>query len=829
MATITSTIKLVDQMTPTLNKISKAIDRVNDKSKKIGSAKTWSGFNTGVHTATKSTHSLYYALRRVVFILGTLRGLQGLATITDTMISANARIDNINDGLYKTSDYLTMIYQAAQRSRGSFMGIAQSVGKLGTVAGDAFDSVSEMIAFTELMNKLFVISGASATESSNAMYQLTQAMAAGRLQGDEMRSILENAPLLAQKLADYLGVTKGEIKELGADGVITADIIKNALFGAADEIEKKFNKMPKTIGQVWTEIKNYALNSFRPVIERVQQFINSPIFEKFKNRIFAIIDAISNALLRLFAAFETPRVQTALDKVYTAMQTLWGIVVDVATVVANAAIWIADNWSWLSQIIYGGVAAILLYKAVMLVVAAAHIVSQAAMAVASWVSALIAGQAWAWVILIIIALIATIFLVVAAWNYFTDSTVSATGIILGAVAFVIASIVDLFVFLWDVFLSVCEIGVYLAKLLSRVFVDLLKIGALLIHNCVVFIGNLVSAILGAIVQFGENVVGVFSWIKACAGVFGGNLYQLILNLCSKLPEPFVNFGNKVIDVFNWIIGKFNQMCDFLTFTIPGLTIMGNKLWDDIEVKVLGSGLKELDKIPTTPVGNLTAGMTAMPSIGDYVNWGSVGDAWSDGMDTFDYESFSDYIDASYYDSIWNDLTSSLGNIWDSGQYTNPIDAFKDWYSKGESLENGVAGLVDGIGGLLQGLFGGDGGKTNGNGVGRFDKPLPDSLEDLLGGSSGIPDKLGAIADNTGNSAGSAGNIEDTLDLAEEELELLRKLAEQEVINRFTTAEIHVDMTNNNNISSGMDLDGIVTHLSTKLYEELGVVASGVHY
>ena len=325
MATITSTIKLVDQMTPTLNKISKAIDRVNGQSKAMGNVKTWNGFNNGVRTATKSTHSLYNAIRRTVFILGTLRGLQGFATVADTMMNANARINNITGDLAKTQYYLDAIYASAQRSRGRFTDMANSVGKLGTIARDAFGSVEEMIAFTELMNKLFVLSGASAAESSNAMYQLTQAMAAGKLQGDEMRSILENAPMLAQKIADKLGVTTGELKKLGAEGEITADIIKESLFDSADDIEEKFKNMPKTIGQTWTEICNYALNAFRPVISAVQNFINSPVFEKFKNKLFAIITTIANGVIRLFELFETPRIQNAISKICAAFGVLWDI------------------------------------------------------------------------------------------------------------------------------------------------------------------------------------------------------------------------------------------------------------------------------------------------------------------------------------------------------------------------------------------------------------------------------------------------------------------------------------------------------------------------
>lgn len=921
MATITSTIKLVDQMTPTLNKISKAVDRVNARSKAIGNGSVWNGFTAGAQRATKSTHNLYNALRRAVFLIGTLRGLRGLTELADTMMSATARINNVNDGLYTTSQYLDIIYSAAQRSRGSFVDMANSVGKLGTIAGDAFGSVNEMIAFTELMNKLFVISGASAAEASNAMYQLTQAMAAGKLQGDEMRSIMENAPLLAQKIADKIGVTKGEVKELGAEGKITADIIKEALFDAADDIEAKFANMPKTIGQTWTEIKNHAINSFRPVITAIQNFINSPMFESFKNRLFSIITSISNAVIRLFELMETPRIQNAISKICTAFSTLWDIAVSVGTMMVNLAIWISDNWSWIGQIVYAVITAVLLYKAVMLATAAKVIIANIAQGVSAWTAALAAGQAWAWVILIIGLAVAAIYLVVAAWNYFTGQTVSATGIIFGAVAFVVACIADLFVFLWDVFMSIVNIVISAGKLIVEVFKNLGQVVTAFIGNLVILLIAVIQSIGTIIVTVGNNIIATFAWLGEYLGVWAANISigmnQLTQNLpmyweyfkasvvakfweivvsggeafnnllvgCSNVAKamvkPFENFANAVIDLINGIIRGWNSMVSSLSFTVPGVTVFGKKLWDDTTVKPLGNHISELGKVSWTnwsdPSGINLGGaksnlqnaingqkVTSVTPINwsffatpEYtVDWSNTGTSLKEMWSGIEWMDFG--VD---FGGIWDELKSSLSKTWDSSQYFNPVDAYKNWYDKGSSLENGITGLIEGIGGLLDGLFGK--GSALGNGLSTQDainekllmnewannngyqgsggsspingKKLPVSLKDLIGGygsggsGKGISDALDAIKKSSGSTAGSTASIEDELDLAEDELELLRKLAEQEIINRFTTAEIKVDMTNNNNINSKMDLDGIVTHLSNKLYEELGVVANGVHY
>lgn len=175
----------------------------------------------------------------------------------------------INDGLQSTAELQDMIAASANRARSSYQSTAEAVSKLGVLAGNAFSGNEEMIAFTELMNKNFVIGGSSIQEQTAAMYQLTQAMAAGRLQGDEFRSIMENAPLLAQAIADYMGKPMGELKEMSKEGLITAEVIKGAMFASANEINDRFAQMPMTFGQVGTILKNTLLQTFEPVIQAI--------------------------------------------------------------------------------------------------------------------------------------------------------------------------------------------------------------------------------------------------------------------------------------------------------------------------------------------------------------------------------------------------------------------------------------------------------------------------------------------------------------------------------------------------------------------------------
>ena len=214
-----------------------------------------------------------------------LRGLKGGINAVDTYASNSARLGLITKNLEEQKQLQIDIYKAAQRSRGSYNDMVDVTAKLGLLAGDAFKDNKELVKFTELMNKSFKISGASATEQQAAMYQLTQAMASGRLQGDEFRSIIENAPMLANAIGEYTGVGSEGLKKLSSDGAISADVIKNSLFIAAQDIETKYAELPKTFNDYWTEIKNSAVMNASLLMEDINMAINTEGFQNFVNNI----------------------------------------------------------------------------------------------------------------------------------------------------------------------------------------------------------------------------------------------------------------------------------------------------------------------------------------------------------------------------------------------------------------------------------------------------------------------------------------------------------------------------------------------------------------
>lgn len=237
-------------------------------------------------------------------IAGAAVGITAVATATKEAVKAGAelsdkyalikaRINMINDGTQSTAEIMDKVYAAAERTRGSYLDMAGSVGRLGILAKDAFSSNDETIAFVEQMNKQFKIGGASIEEQTSAMYQLTQAMAAGKLQGDEFRSIMENAPLLAQAISQEMGLPMGQLKEMSSQGLITADVIKNAMFNSADETNAKFAELPMTFAEVGNSIQNQAIQAFQPVLESLTQMTAGSEFKEALNGIGVVFQGLA--------------------------------------------------------------------------------------------------------------------------------------------------------------------------------------------------------------------------------------------------------------------------------------------------------------------------------------------------------------------------------------------------------------------------------------------------------------------------------------------------------------------------------------------------------
>lgn len=273
-----------------LNQIEQSARSVNQETKKMPS-----NFNN----ATSSANGLLSKIKQVAVAAGGIAIVSKTVDLSDQVSSNRARLELIVDDNGSVEDLENKIFAMANRTRSLYLDTASVVSKLGILAGDNFKGTDEIIAFTELMNKNFAIGGASIQEQTSAMYQLTQAMAAGKLQGDEFRSIMENAPLLAEAIANYTGKSKGELKELSSQGVITSDIIKNAMFSAADQINDRFNKMPMTWSQVWSKVKNSTIKALDPVLKKVNQLANNQQVQKMFNMLVNGATLAAQAILGL--------------------------------------------------------------------------------------------------------------------------------------------------------------------------------------------------------------------------------------------------------------------------------------------------------------------------------------------------------------------------------------------------------------------------------------------------------------------------------------------------------------------------------------------------
>lgn len=262
----------------------------------------------------------------------------------DQMTQLRARINLINDGTQTTTEIMDKVYAAAQRSRGGYVEMADSVAKLNMLAKDAFGSNDEAIMFVEQLNKQFKISGASVQESTAAMYQLTQAMASGKLQGDEFRSIMENAPMLAQSIAQEMGMTVGQLREMSSQGLITADVIKNALLNSAEETNAKFAEIPMTFAEIGQQLANEALQAFQPVLAELSSITASSDFQAIVEGIgisFRVMAAEAKVVIAtLKASFSALSVvvRTVASAIKSAFSVIIGMGNQVKPVIAGVAV-----------------------------------------------------------------------------------------------------------------------------------------------------------------------------------------------------------------------------------------------------------------------------------------------------------------------------------------------------------------------------------------------------------------------------------------------------------------------------------------------------------
>ena len=270
--------------------------------------------------------------------------MSGLIKSGDDYIQTMARLKTIEDGSKTGQELQDSIMAAAQRSRTGFGIMADSVAKLRSQAGEAFKSNDEAIAFAEQLNKLYKIGGASLEQQKAGTLQITQALASGVLRGDEFNSMMENAPLVAQKLARHLGVSVGQLRGMAKDGQLTGDILKSALLGSAVETNAEFAKMPMTFADMMTQVGNVASYAFQPLIQAWQEFINSTAGQNFMAGLETAMFAIGQIAMWLFNLFVAgwDWVTEHANFVITAFEIL--ATVGVIAGLAVAAAWAIANW-----------------------------------------------------------------------------------------------------------------------------------------------------------------------------------------------------------------------------------------------------------------------------------------------------------------------------------------------------------------------------------------------------------------------------------------------------------------------------------------------------
>lgn len=474
-------------------------------------------FNTALSQGVNKADSLYGKIKSFIGLYAGIQTLKVGLDTSDNISQIMARLNLMNDGKQTTDQLQQAIFQSAKNSRAGFLDTANVVSKLGILAPQAFNSNMETVKFSELMAKSFKVGGASTQEQTSGMYQLTQAMASGKLQGDEFRSIMENAPLLAQAISKYTGKSMGDLKDMSKDGLITSDVIKNAVFAMSDEINTKFNSIPMTFGDVVNKIKSNAVNSFMGISSTMSNIFNSQRFQGFIDGVSSVIDKAFTMINWLIKGISA--VGTVLYEIWGPIQPILVTVLGLLTTYKLIMGFIA-----LKTAIATGITTIynlaLLAKQTML--GAVSVALAKATAAQTGLNIAILTCPITWIISGIALVIAAIYGIVVVFNKITGKAVSATGIIVGVFYWMGGLIYNIIASTWNklaqTFVSIYNLGVSIAEFFANVFKHPIRAVAHLFANFINFLIDKVK-FLGSVIDTicGTNVVGKLENVQTAIG------------------------------------------------------------------------------------------------------------------------------------------------------------------------------------------------------------------------------------------------------------------------------------------------------------------------
>lgn len=686
------------------------------------------------------------------FIIGSIFGdmifnaIEEIASIPSKLIKASdaysgimAKLNLVADGQEQAIALNEQIYQSALRARGPYDVMADSVSKIAMTAKEAFPDPRTVVPFMENIQKLFNIGGTDIERQKDALLQLTQALGSGKLQGDELRSIAEAAPLIEKYIADYMGVSMGEIKQLGADGEITAEIIKNAILGATDEINKQFETIPMKWEDIWTNIQSRISHAFQPVYVEINKLANSSLVKSFANNLVAAATIGANAINGLINNIKW--LNNEFDNFYNKNK----FAIDTIMVGFGGAISVLG--------LYGiALASITTKTAILGVISKVGYVLQfiayvptaikliRTLGIVQTLTAMSAAEMWGAIFLPIGAVVAGVYILTDGFNNlgvvieYTFSILlgmlTSAGIALsGYIAYLavyngLQLLATAYTFAYNTALVVTNTSLSIAYARTMAVgiaqramavASLLASGAMAILNAVIS-RNPIPILIGLIVA----VVGAFiGWQIASNG-----LRNTLANVFGEIAEFVANSINFMIEKINGLISAFNAVKSTVN-------------------EIFGTNLSATSEIT----------YRANP---------------------LEYKSGARQLAYNVYDTITNPF-ENLGvfNGIDNVPYTTPAE------------------------------------------IGN----IP-SYEDLAGKDD--------TAKNTKDTADNTKKIAEAMDIMDEDLKFMRDIAEQEVINKYTTAKIEINMENINNISKDVDFDGIITHIGEQIAEATANGAEAVH-
>ncbi len=656
-------------------------------------------------------------------------GMEKAIGFSDDITQAMSKLQSMNDGAQTTQQLFDMISASSKETHSSVLSNVDAIAAMAANAGDAFVSNEELIAFMEQANKQFAIGGMSAEDQQNALEQLGQAMSAGTLYGEELNSILNVMPNIAGAIEQSMGWAEGSLESYAEQGMVTADVVKAAMFQMAGQTNEAFGSIPVTFSQILGDIQNAALIAFQPVLQRLNEIANSEAFQSLVDtaiqglEMIANSEALQNFVSEIETMLDTLNQSGFFEGLVNGVVIAFGFLINIATIAVDLfgsiAGFIAENWSVIVPIILGVVAAIIVYNAVMgigwlitlkdIAVKALHAAANAAQAAATFVAiaaqyglnAAILACPITWIIIAIIALIAVI---IAVANYIAQtSEVANTGF------------------------------------------------------------SVITGGINVVIQFFKNlaftVANIALGIGAAIGAVAENIQAAFHNALSAVSSWWYGLLSDALFVIEEICAKLNKI-PFIEFDYSGITSAANDYAEKSQA-----------------------------AANDKREYTSVADAFNQAASTFD--TFQDN---------WASDAYNAGAEWGNGITDKISDLFNKKTEKEKDYTKGIY-----------------------------------EYEENPGNTAGIGSNANQTAANTGQTVANTGQtaantavMADSLDISNEQLKYLRDVAERDIVNRFTTASIKVEMTNNNNVNSKMDLDGIVDGLTTAVGDAMYKMSEKVH-